>query len=193
MDIEAIRQLELDWLEKYRVLRSASEDSYGWEPFPISRFYNMLILAMSHNRGPFLDVGCGIGTKVLLASQVGIEAQGIELFPEYVAEAERLGVKVEQADARSYGRYGEFGIIYINHPLRDIEEEDKLERHIQRQMVPGSVLIAVNNIRTVPRWNKMTHPVSPDPNEIRFDWLAVKPEEELWPRLRHKVLPALRS
>jgi hypothetical protein len=113
----------------------------------------------------------------------GIESYGIENKPEYVKEAQRLGVKVYQDDVRTFSRYGEFGIVYINHPLRDPDEEYELEKKIQKEMAAGAMLITVNNIRAVPAawegWKVIASPLwAEKPLAIRWDWVARKIEEK---------------
>lgn len=163
------------WLKRRKDLREQAE-LYGWEPYPATAFVNLLYVAMSANRGKFIDVGCGIGTKVRIAEALGLEAYGIELFEPYVEEARSLGAQVQQFDIREEFDYSQYGIIYINHPFRDTHAQDVLEYRIQRQMAPGSVLITVNNIRTMPEdWEMLCRPLWSEPDKIRFDWVARKP------------------
>lgn len=164
------------WLTRHKELREV-EVLYGWEPYPAASFANLLTVAMSVNRGTFLEVGCGIGTKLRIAEVMGLEALGLELFPEYVEEARSIGVQVQQYDIREDGfDYSQYGIVYINHPLRDTQAQDILEYRIQDQMKPGAVLITVNNIRTMPEdWEMLCRPLWSEPDKIRFDWVARKP------------------
>jgi SAM-dependent methyltransferase len=173
-----IDQLEQEWKDIHPEHRQ-QEGRWGWEPFPVDRFLPLLVIAAARNHGPFLDVGCGIGTKLLIAESRGLKAEGIEIVPDYVDEARRLGVNASVADAVTFTRYGEFGIVFINHPLKDFDAEDSLELMIQDQMSPGAVLITVNNIRVRPdHWKIVAAPISPKPGTVRFDWVAVKPQQE---------------
>jgi SAM-dependent methyltransferase len=120
---------------------------FGWEPYSPDAFAALLEDCLprvpSGNR-TFLDAGCGIGTKCVLAAQAGLEAYGFDLVPEFLAEARQLGVACEQADARMFTRYGDFGLVYVNHPLVPGPGETALERRVHAAMAAGSVLMAVN-------------------------------------------------
>lgn len=166
------------WLTKHRELREDTQ-SYGWEPYPAASFVNLLTIAMgqTRNQGMFIDVGCGIGTKVRIAEAMGLDAYGVELFPEYVAEARRTGMRVQQYDVRTDGfDYSRYDIVYINHPLRDTVAQDAVEYRLQDRMKPGAVLITVNNIRTMPlEWDMISRPIWSNLDKLRFDWVAQKP------------------
>jgi SAM-dependent methyltransferase len=182
MNIEEITELEEAWIKRHPEIRQR-DDVYGWEPYPAWAFESLLLIAMSSNRtGAFLDVGSGIGTKVLIAQQLGLSACGIDMFPEYAAEADSIGVRTILADVREFQGYDKFGIVYINHPLRDRDEEFKLERMIQEQMAVGAALITVNNLRAVVNrsmgWEVIATPLWPDnPMRLRWDFVAVKVRE----------------
>jgi SAM-dependent methyltransferase len=47
---------------------------------------------------PVLDVGCGRGEFLELLNELGVEARGVELDPELVAEVEGMGLKAEVGD-----------------------------------------------------------------------------------------------
>lgn len=97
----------------------------------------------------FLDVGCGSGLTVLLASELFDEAVGIEIDPGYVSAATELlrraevpNGRIEQADALLFDDYGAYDIIYFYRPLRDIDLLRQMERRILAQARPGTLLIA---------------------------------------------------
>lgn len=146
-----LAELEAHWLTRYPGLREHRE-FFGWEPYPLSRFTALLEAAMPHAAWrTFLDVGCGIGTKCAVAAGYGLAAAGIEREPVYAAVARELGVRVFQADARTWDGYGrQWGIVYVNHPLRDQAAEDAFERWLHSQLSSGTVLAAVNNPRVAP-------------------------------------------
>jgi SAM-dependent methyltransferase len=176
--LQEMTDLDNAWLKRHRVLRQNTQ-VYGWEPYPPAEFVRLLYIAMARNQGPFIDLGCGIGTKVLLAEAIGLKALGVELFPAYAAEAKRLGANVVRWDLRDGPpdpTIRKCGIVYINHPFRDTVAEDILELRVQEVMAPGAVLITVNNIRTEPEdWDVICRPPWSDPEKIRFDWVAQKP------------------
>jgi trans-aconitate methyltransferase len=94
-------------------------------------------------QGPrFLDVGCGPGTKMLLASRFfGLDAAGIEISPEMAGAAQAHG-PVTTGDALQVpaGTYGQFDLIWLYRPFRDPELEEKLEARIMDEMKPGAIL-----------------------------------------------------
>ena len=102
----------------------------------------------------FLDVGCGIGTKVFVARALKMQACGIEIRPNLVAEArKRMGFyasfrwngsyrhPIMEADALKFKHYGRFHIVYYYRPLCDDKKQAKLERAIWEQLRPGSILL----------------------------------------------------
>lgn len=178
MRLDDIGKLESEWLEREPDLRMQGK-VYGWEPYPPVMFANLLYLAISRAglEARFLDIGGGIGTKALIAKRAGLDAWSIDCHQPYIDQARDLGVSTIRADIRNFAGYGEYDILYINHPLRDTDAEDELEREIHRQMKPGAVIITVQNIRTLPTdWEIISRPLSStDPaHHLRFDWVAVK-------------------
>lgn len=143
MDLDEIAALEQAWLRKVAV----PPEFFGWEPYDLTGFTDLLRQALPHvppgNR-TFLDAGCGIGTKCLVAEGCGLRAHGIDREPAFLAEARRLGVECEPADVRDFPRYGEYGLVYVNHPLTDPAAEVALERYVHEQAARRSVLLAVN-------------------------------------------------
>lgn len=145
MSPEEIAGLEAAWAG--RVTGREDPAFFGWEPAPVPLFTPLLEACLPHvppgNR-TFLDAGCGIGTKALLAAGAGLEAYGLDRVPAYVAEAIRLGVTAWEGYAEDYDGYARYGCVYVNHPRRDPAGEAELERAIHAQMARGSVLLAVN-------------------------------------------------
>jgi SAM-dependent methyltransferase len=146
VDRGQIAALEAEWQGRVQV----TPGYCGWEPYDPGKFTRLLSLCLPHvppgNR-TFLDVGCGIGTKCLLAAQAGLDPSGFDRVPEFVAEARRLGVAAEVADARDYQGYGAPGLVYVNHPLAcggGCDDEAALEHLIHERMASGAVLMAVN-------------------------------------------------
>ncbi len=84
--------------------------------------------------GRFLDVGCGIGTKLLLARFLGWgDVTGIELRPEYGEVARRLCPEADVfvADAFEWDGYGEFDVVFMYRPCIP----DDLERHLEDRVL----------------------------------------------------------
>lgn len=92
----------------------------------------------------FVDVGCGIGDKLLIASKLfGIEqVTGIEYGVE-VAEIARTKVPeatVIQGDAFEQDFSG-YDVIYFYHPISDAQEQARLFMHMYNTAKAGAVLV----------------------------------------------------
>ena len=125
---------------------------YGFVPFPIDDFLGLLTEAWLIEADPkkkFLDVGAGIGTKVLLAN-VLFDAWGIEIDQDYVDVAQSLGADVKCQDALQHHFYDAADFIYFFVPIKDEEQEQKLERHIHDLMKVGSYVAPMGAILN---WN----------------------------------------
>ena len=131
-----IDRLERGWLPDSPQL----DGLYAWEPLPLHQFLEGLDVASVVPPGRFLDVGCGIGTKLLIASQYGYEVSGLELRPEYLEAARRLvpEARLIQGDAMEFEGYGEFDFLYCYRPFVDDEQEDELERRMLVQLKVGA-------------------------------------------------------
>lgn len=130
----------------------------------------------------FIDVGCGIGTKVLLAREAGFDAYGIEMSPAYVEIARNLMERSPRHGAGGgYRRevpghlskiilgdavvadYSPYDVIYFFNPSWD--REHQLEQRILDTAKPGAIILANNPQlgvwRTVnsPLVRKVTHNV----------------------------------
>ena len=95
----------------------------------------------------FVDVGCGLGTKLVLARHTaGIRyVVGIEKHPKYVRLAKKLlrgsGAVIIKGDALDMD-YGQYDIIYFYCPLRDHLKQQTLEARIIETMKPGAFVMA---------------------------------------------------
>jgi len=147
--MESLGEREALWLRRV----AAAPGCFGWEPSDIDVFGRLLLAAWNVTSGRrFLEVGCGIGTKMQLAESLGFSAYGIEILPELVAEARNEGLDVVEADARSWRGYAEFDTVYVNHPLLDSGAEEAFERELHQAMKPRSVLVAVNDCGPPADW-----------------------------------------
>ena len=108
----------------------------------------------------FLDVGCGVGEKVYLASLFGLKAFGLELRQELIDEGTQTlksmgfgGVSYWQdenqvktpkcfiqGNALDYN-YCKFDILYFYCPLYDHDLQAKLERQIAKTAKKGAIVI----------------------------------------------------
>ena len=112
-----------------------------------------LLLAMEHD-GPvrFLDMGCGGGSKVLIASAMFDEAEGADFLPAYIAQGRefftRVGAdpdRLRVGDALRFDDYGAYDVIYFYRPLKDPALAAQMEARVLAQVRPGTILLAPLN------------------------------------------------
>jgi SAM-dependent methyltransferase len=129
-----------------RVYADHTEPWYPYIPFDMATFiHEMEVLRQmlrpnGHIRPKFIDVGCGVGTKLIIAQQFGFECYGIELDAELVKIAKQLRFQVERGNAIR-ADYSIYDAIYFYCPIRDPELEAKLERRIINTAKPGALIV----------------------------------------------------
>ena len=117
-----------------------------WMPFQPAEFLAIMFDVVAETNGPwFLDVGCGIGTKMKLAEEIyRLNVVGIEKDPvmaEQAASHWPETSKVLCADALHFdGWYKDADIIWLYRPFRDAEHEVRLEKLITENMKSGAIL-----------------------------------------------------
>jgi SAM-dependent methyltransferase len=143
---ETMRQaarLDRDWQRKV----PEDDRRYApWMPFSVPAFTALLAEAMPEADGDrFLDIGCGPGSKLLIARDVfGLDAHGFDRNGEYVAAARSLGLSAEIADAETYAGYGRPDILWFNRVARDPEIQARIEAAIWRGMGEGALVICAS-------------------------------------------------
>ncbi len=97
----------------------------------------------------FLDVGCGGGTKVFVATRYFRQADGLEYDQGYADSACRtlqiVGASnsiIHCADAMTFENYSDYDVIYFYRPLRTDELLEKMEQQIMKQARIGTILVA---------------------------------------------------
>jgi hypothetical protein len=139
--------------------------SWMFKPYPISTFGKLLDAVVTDidpidkcndvlapRRLKFLEVGCGPGTKLVIAEKVfGLDAGGIDYNPEYVRDANELlqskGCKggAFVADAREVKvPYILADVIWLNRPFVHLELARHLEKTVLNRMHPGAYIILGN-------------------------------------------------
>lgn len=143
--LRMVRDLDREWIA-HPAGRDEPERSLPWMPFPVFDFIALTAEALPEASGEkFLDVGCGIGTKMLLADQIfGLDTFGIERVPEYARQARQLGLAVTTGDALTWDKYGEFDLIFLNLTFRDPGLQNQLEQKAWSDAKSGAVVIGVN-------------------------------------------------
>jgi SAM-dependent methyltransferase len=137
--IRQVQQIEHQWFAQ----GDPKSPTLPWMPFQPADFLSILFECIPEMTSPsFLDVGCGPGTKMLLASHFyGLDASGIEISPEMAKEAEKHGA-VFWGDAlqAAPGAYTGTDLIWLYRPFRDQLLEEQLEARVMDEMKPGAIL-----------------------------------------------------
>lgn len=149
---------------------SESPDSWGYLAYPHSWFTQMLdaaVKACGAEHPRFIDLGCGIGTKLLAAERAGCKALGIEHDPRLIAEARKLGATVYEADLTEPETWHEpaiaYDIVWCNSPFRDPALEIQFEADVADAMRPGAVLMLGNRAGPAPQgWEQLTTVIERD-------------------------------
>lgn len=116
---------------------------FGYIPLNPIEFLATLRQAEALTEGRrFLDVGCGIGSKLYLARQLGWQVFGVELNPAYAQIARRLapGAMIAECDAGGYQDYSAFDLVYAYRPAKDDTLCIGLEQTLIRAIRPGALL-----------------------------------------------------
>lgn len=143
--IRTVNELDARWMRE-----PAGHDdprSTPWMPFPWPDFTALVGEALPESAGDsFLEIGCGIGTRMLLAREIyGLDVAGIERVPEYAEQARQLGLTVSCEDALGHKGYGlDWDLIWFNRPFRDPGLERQLEAQVWEDAAPGTVIIMAN-------------------------------------------------
>ncbi len=132
-------RLETRWHEP------AHDDArHTWDPLPFWLFLDGVRTAEPQVRGRrFLDVGCGIGTKLAIMHELGWEVAGIERHGPYVKDAQELMHErpnsITHADAFDVPVF-DADLVYMYRPMKSDDDEDLLEQHVLARVAPGTVM-----------------------------------------------------
>ena len=121
-----------------------------------SRFHDNIVCALSNlNKSPsdikFLDVGSGIGDKLLIAKEVfGLNVTGLEIDEQLIDLSQLLlrqaAIKPIHIDAFDFRNWSDFDIIYYYRPIAPEDVMITLEHLIESQMKDNSILISINKL-----------------------------------------------
>jgi len=121
-------------------------------------FYNYIIKAgtlVTVHRPAFLDVGCGVGHKILLAREMGYDAYGLEIVNGYIKEGRKLFQLFDvdktrecfiEGDALKYNHYNLFSVLFCVQLFVDDELQKQLQDRIVSQAESGTVIIFPNGV-----------------------------------------------
>jgi len=142
--LTSVRQIERQWQKQVDV--GDQQMFTGWMPSDVAQYLVLLIEAIAEAPGnSFLEIGCGPGTKMMLAQGLfGLDATGFDRVPEYVVAAKEHGLNVAECDAFDFQAYGKFDIVFFNRPFRNREVQADLEKLVYSKVRRGAVVIAMN-------------------------------------------------
>lgn len=131
------------------------EDWYGWIALPLKTFLEGMLIArriLGPGQHRFLDVGSGIGTKLILAHELGYKAHGIERWKPYVQTSEQIApfATVLHADAARYSAYDAWDLVYLYGIATDPSDHEQINRHITHHMRPGALFFCAR--QPFPTW-----------------------------------------
>jgi len=163
IEAEQARLMDGGYRTLHGAMKTADQDPaaeahgcYSDIPMRMSAFVGHLHAAMrvalAQGRVPplrFLDVGCGIGVTVLMATEIFHQADGLEFDAGYAGLARglmaRTGydlVNIIEGDALTFEGYDQYDVVYFYQPMRDETLLMALERRVTERATPGTVLIA---------------------------------------------------
>jgi SAM-dependent methyltransferase len=111
--------------------------SYPYDPLSISDFlqglrvvFDLLIAKPTM----FLDVGCGIGTKLCFMAHMGFTVKGVEKNPLYAEAARELCPEADILCVDAFDladrEFMRTDILYVYRPMKDDQAQADLERHL---------------------------------------------------------------
>lgn len=142
--LRVLAAIEHEWLMEGRA--ASNSPRLGWMPYQLADFTAIMVDCVQSAYGTrFLDVGCGPGTKMAVASLLfGLKTDGIEFDTAMALKAAFVNREgnICNGDALYWddGWYGDYDIIWLYRPFRDANLEKRLEDRIRFEMKPGAIL-----------------------------------------------------
>lgn len=122
---------------------------YKFIPFPCGSFVDLILDAfviLGQDRSKkFLDIGCGMGSKVWLAAPI-FDAYGIDYNEDYIRKSNQLGCnRVGLANAFNFDKYHEFDVLYYYRPIEEEKLYLQFEELVHKSMKPGALVAPMHN------------------------------------------------
>ncbi len=114
---------------------------HAYDPLPFWQFLDGTRVAEQMTEGRrFLDLGCGIGSKLALMHALGWSVEGVDHHEPYVEAARELvpEATVEHGDIRDLSSI-DTDLVYMYRPARSDELEVELEQHVLSIVPAGTV------------------------------------------------------
>lgn len=134
----------------------AGEKFYGREALPLPAFIDGMSVVGEPSNRSFLDVGCGVGSKVHLTRMLGwTYLCGFDIYAPYVEAARILcpwpECDLSVCDAYEFTEYTKYDVVYMYRLCVDDKEEKELEHFIASRMKPGSLAFFPHGVAEVGR------------------------------------------
>ncbi len=122
-------------LPRWAAWVTAAMEPWIAEPFGLRQWVQL-------PKGLLIDVGCGNGDKLKLASQLGWQAQGIELDASAVQAAQAQGLRVEQGGYELLAHYkGQVDCVVCSHVLEHVHQPLHMLELLLASLKPQGVLL----------------------------------------------------
>ena len=118
-------------------------DDTGFDLHSLPMHEFLMGMSVCGQPGRFMDLGCGIGTKMLVALMLGWEVEGVERHDDYAEVARRL-LPDSFIDTWDIWRNGmpnltSFDVVYSYRLMTDLDDQHELNRRIVKRMRPGAL------------------------------------------------------
>lgn len=130
---QTIMRLEAGWFTPH-----GDDEGFDLHSLPMGEFLRGM--AACGEPGSFIDLGCGVGTKLAVTHHLGWRVTGVERHPDYAAAARRLVPEAEivTGDALDVDLSG-YDVVYSYRLMVDLEAQHELNAAIVRRMRPGAL------------------------------------------------------
>lgn len=109
------------------------------------------IVSRVASKGALLDVGCSVGGFVKAATDLGYDAEGIDISPTSVAVGQAIGLQVRAGDFLTTTFARKFDVITMWATLEHLPKPNRYIEHALRQLRPGGTFFA-----SVPNFSGIT-------------------------------------
>lgn len=144
---QTLHRLERRWLPPFP---PDADVFYAYDPLPVAEFFPTVEVASALTSGRrFLDVGCGIGTKLALMHVLEWEVAGIDRHLPYLEIARDLvpEATLTHADLRDVESF-DADLVFMYRPGVSDETAVALELHVAQRVSAGTLLFLPT--RTLP-------------------------------------------
>lgn len=130
--------------QKYKSRQPFDDIKYNYVPYELKLFLNLIadIYEITKNKKnpKFIDIGCGIGTKVLIAS-ILFDSYGIDCNQEHIEISKILGCNNTFCGDIFEQDYSDYDILFYYRPFYDDVIYEKFETKIYEESKTGSIII----------------------------------------------------